>query len=255
MSVTLQAPPLSPTENGTAPLNGAYELDPDVIPNLDNIIVQDDTPVESVFIEKQHRLYTSPLYISWAGPGEGKGFLALANVGLFHTYGQPPLVPDAMLALDVVVDKDLQLKENRSYFVWIRGKVPDVVIEDVSDQRGGEADYKMRAYARVGVTFYVIHDPEHHLSKDDVRAFVLQRGRYVPTDPRWFPEVGLGLKLWTGVFEGAEGTWLRWCDKEGNVILTGEERLQATTQQLSKEEERSRRLEAQLRAAGVEPEK
>ena len=106
----------------------------------------------------------------------------------------------------------------------------------------------MRVYARMGVIFYVIHDPEHHLSNVTLRAFVLQRGRYVPTDPRWFPEVGLGLKLWTGVFEGAEGTWLRWCDKEGNVIPTGEERLQVM-------EERNRRLEAQLRAAGVVPEK
>jgi hypothetical protein len=31
----------------------------------------------------------------------------------------------------------------------------------------------------------------------------------------------LGLTLWNGVFEGIEGTWLRWCDR--NVIPTGAE--------------------------------
>ncbi len=33
--------------------------------------------------------------------GEGRTFLALANVGLFHELHEPPHVPDVMLSLDV----------------------------------------------------------------------------------------------------------------------------------------------------------
>ena len=73
-----------------------------------------------------------------------------------------------------------------------------------------------------------------------LRVLVLSRGKYESLDANWFPEVGLGLVLWTGTFEGQQQTWLRWCDREGRVIPTGVER--------------TARLAAQLRALGVEPE-
>ncbi|OZH55356.1 hypothetical protein AFK68_05150, partial [Hydrocoleum sp. CS-953] len=31
------------------------------------------------------------------------------------------------------------------------------------------------------------------------------------------------ITLWNGVFENLNGTWLRWCDADGNVIKTGAE--------------------------------
>src|SRR5438132_4410477 len=116
------------------------ELDPAVIPNLDDLVTEDGAPVDSLYMEKQYRLLTEPLYSSWAGPGEGHPFLMVAKVGWFHTSGQPPLVPDAMLSLDVTPAGDLHSKEGRSYFQWLVGKAPDVVIEIVSDRRGGEED-------------------------------------------------------------------------------------------------------------------
>ena len=63
--------------------------------------------------------------------GDRRPFVALANVGLFHTYKQPPLVPDVMLSLDVCRPKEVRLsqKEYNTYFVWVLGKVPDVVVE------------------------------------------------------------------------------------------------------------------------------
>jgi hypothetical protein len=221
-------------------------LDPEVIPNLDNLVTDDGAPVDNLFVEKQYRLLTEPLYSSWPGPGEGRSFLVMTDVGLFHTYRQPPLVPDALLSVDVAVG-DLRLKENRSYFLWLLGKPPDVVLEIISDTRGGEEDYKMRQYARIGVLYYVLFDPQDVLGRGVLRAFVLQRRSYEPTDPAWFPEVGLGLQLWTGAYEGQEQTWLRWCGQDGRVIPTGAERAAAA-------EERQRRLEAQLRALGAEPE-
>ncbi len=40
--------------------------------------------------------------------------------------------------------------------------------------------------------------------------------------------------------------WLRWYDQEGNLLLTGAERVEH-------ERQRAERLAAQLRALGVEP--
>jgi Uma2 family endonuclease len=211
------------------------------------VVTQDDTPVATLFEAKQRRLLTEPLYSSWAGPGKGIPFLALSNVGLFYSCREPPLVPDALLALGGGVGEDLHVKENHSYFVWLQGKAPDVVIEIISDRRGAEADIKLRVYARIGVPFYVIFDPQNLLEGGTLRAFGGKRDRFEPIEPRWLPELGLGLTLWEGLFARHRQTWLRWCDQNGRVIPTGSERAVEANEKLL-------RLEARLRALGVEPE-
>src|SRR5262249_39810840 len=133
----------------------------------------------------------------------------------------------------------LRTKEGRSYFQWLIGKPPDAVIEIVSDRRGGEEDFKMKAYARLRALFYIIYDPDNLLKGGVLRAFVLQRDQYEAVDTGWLPEIGLGLTLWQGTFEGQHQTWLRWCDQEGQVIPTGAERAE--------------KLAEQLRALGIEP--
>src|SRR5262249_678015 len=148
--------------------------------------------------EKHMRLLTEPLYSSWPGPGDDRPFVALANVGLFHTWKRPPLVPDVLLSLDVLQPSDLSQKENLSYFVWLRGKVPDVVCEIVSYREGGEDTDKLVDYARLRIPYYVIFDPDDELGGGILRAFELSGRTYKPISitPRiWLPEVGLGLTL------------------------------------------------------------
>jgi Uma2 family endonuclease len=211
------------------------------------LVIEDGKPVDNMFVERQYRLLTEPLYSSWTPPsGE---FLVLANVGLFYTHREPPLVPDVMLTLGVPAGRDLSRKENRSYFTWVIGKAPDVAIEIVSDLRGGEETDKMAAYARIGVTYYVIHDPQNRLHHGLLRAFSLREGAYQPIEPSRLEHVGLGLTFWEGEFQGQRYShWLRWCDRDGVVIPTGQERAE-------QEKQRAERLAAQLRALGVEPEK
>lgn len=222
-------------------------LDPADIPNLDNVVIEDGVPIENIFVEKQYRLLTEPLYSSWPGPGEGRPFVVMTNVGYFHTVNEPPLVPDCLLSLDVRPGKNLDRKENNSYFQWIFGKQPDVVIEIVSDKRGGEEDFKKDTYARLGVPFYVIYDPRDLLQGGVLRTWGLVRRRYAAVEPRWFAEIGLGLILWDGAYERWERTWLRWCDQAGRVIPTGAEQLSEATRKIE-------RLEAQLRDLGQKPE-
>jgi len=215
-----------------------------VRPCLDNIVTEDDTPVDNMFSEKQQRLLTEPLYSSW---NAGRPFIATANVGLFYTVRQPPLVPDALLSLDVEVSGDWLAKENRSYFIWEFGKAPEVVVEVVSNTEGGETTDKMRKYAQIGILYYAIYDPALAVQAEPLRVFVLRDKSYELCSPQWLPVVGLGLKLWQGRFENCETEWLRWCDRQGQVIPSGLER--ADQAQL-----RANRLAAQLRELGVSPE-
>ncbi len=215
-----------------------------VRPCLDNIVTEDDTPVDNMFSEKQQRLLTEPLYSSW---NAGRPFIATANVGLFYAVRQPPLVPDALLSLDVEVSGDWLAKENRSYFIWEFGKAPELVVEVVSNTEGGETTDKMRKYAQIGILYYAIYDPALAVQAEPLRVFVLRDKSYELCSPQWLPVVGLGLKLWQGRFENCETEWLRWCDRQGQVIPTGLER--ADQAQL-----RANRLAAQLRELGVSAE-
>jgi Uma2 family endonuclease len=226
------------------------------------MITEDNTPVDSIYAEKQQRLLPQVLYTSWRGPGEGRTFMALTNVGLFYSTEKPAIVPDHLLSLDRSPPSDPLPKSNRSYFIWKYGKPPELVIEVVSNLYGEEDGTKFRLYASIGVTYYVIWDVENQLAKGQLRAFTRRDGAYEPLPELWFPAIGLGLTIWHGVFEGWEADWLRWVDPEGNLLLTGEEQRQRAEQaaQLAEQEkqraeqekQRAERLAARLRELGIE---
>lgn len=209
----------------------------DEAPDINHLITEDDEPVGNLFSEKQQRLLVEPLYSSWKLE---QPFLAAANVGIFYAVRQPAIVPDMFLSLDVQAAEDLWPKENRSYFLWKFGKPPEVVVEIVSNTQGGESDKKFRRYARIGVWYYVIFDPQQLIQEEILHIYELSIGRYILKHDRQLTQVKLGLTLWEGEFEGQHAQWLRWCDLEGQMIPTGTERAE--------------RLAAQLRAMGVEPE-
>jgi hypothetical protein len=121
------------------------------------------------------------------------------------------------------------------------GKSPEVVIEMVSDSRGDEEVFKKNLYARMKVRHYAIYDPKHILSGDTLRTYELKRGKYRLGQAGPWEDVGLGLRLWTGMFEGVKDTWLRWCDASGEIIPTGEERAVKEEQRAAKAAERAAR--------------
>src|SRR5215210_5914374 len=95
---------------------------------IENIVTEDDEPVDNLFSAKQQRLLTRALYSSWTPPSRAthpasrRVFLADANVGVFYSPHHSPLVPDFFLSLDVQPHQDWYAKEHRSYFVWEFGK-------------------------------------------------------------------------------------------------------------------------------------
>jgi Uma2 family endonuclease len=215
-------------------------LPPELYPDVEHLVTEDDTPVDNIFSEKQQRLLTEPLYSSpeWA---QGGNYIALANVGVFYAIRQPPYVPDMLVSLGVELPEDLWPKGHRCYMVWEYGKPPDVIVEIVSNDEGDEDPGKIAGYAKIGVRYYVIYDPLRILSAQSLRGFELSATGYRPlSDLSFMPGMGLGLREWEGRYEDHTNTWLRWVDANGELVPTGAERAQ--------------RLAEQLRRLGIEPE-
>jgi Uma2 family endonuclease len=229
--------------------------------DVSHLVTEDDTPVDNIFSEREMDLLVDSLYASWRGPKDGKPFVAMANVALYYALRQQPLVPDVLISLDVQLPAEVWEKENRSYLIWEYGKPPDVVVEIVSNRKGQETGYKLAQYARLGIAYYIVHDPYRLLSDNLLRVYTLKETRYQESKKRWLADVGVGVTLWNGVYRGIEATWLRWQDEQENLLLTGEERAEVAEEraEVAEEraevaEERAERLAAQLRALGVEPE-
>ncbi len=237
---------------GNVPTLDAPSLETEPAIDYDALLTEDHKPVDRIYIEKLYRLLTHPLYASWPGPGEGRSFLVLVDVGWFYQHKTPAVVPDCLLSLDVTCPRNLHIKQGHSYYQWDMGKPPEVVIEAVSDRTGGEESVKKDLYARLGVPYYVVFDPEHLLSEETLRAYELVGRKYRLVDPGPWPGVGLGLRLWPGEFEGAEDTWLRWCDANGEIIPTGEERAKEAEERARQADERARQAEERLRELEAE---
>ena len=217
---------------------------PEVEIDYDALVTEDHKPVERILIEKLYRLLTHPLYANWPGPGDGRSFLMLANVGWFYQEKTPAVVPDCLLSLGVTCPPNLHVKQGHSYYSWAMGKPPDALIEAVSDKLGDEDGLKMELYARQGVPYYAIYDPDHYLSTETLRTYQLSGGSYQKVQPGPWSTLGLGLRLWDGVFEGHRETWLRWCDAKGEIIPTAEERTVLAEERIRSLEEELRRLKA-----------
>jgi hypothetical protein len=261
--------------------------------DISHLIIEDDTPVDNFQSAQQQRLLVEPLYSSEALP---RPFLADANVGLFYKLYGDPIVPDALLSLGVQRAEDYTARRNRSYFVWEFGKVPEVCIEIVSNQQGneltldrasqrqGKTQSKKDIYAQIGVRYYAVFDPLRQIQEADRMAGALLRvwsisplgyeeltpveGIVDPGQFVWLEGIGIGLGLWQGPFEETvPQIWLRWCDRQGQVIPTGAEgqtierqraeteRQRAETERQRAETERQRadQLAEKLRELGVNP--
>jgi Uma2 family endonuclease len=274
--------------------------------DISHLVIEDDTPVDNFQSELQQRLLVEPICSSRALPSP---FLAAANVGLFYKLKGDPVVPDMLLSLGVQRAEDFSERRYGSYFVWEFGKVPDVCVEIVSNQEGdelilsqksqqkGKIASKKEVYAQIGVPYYVVFDPLRQIQGQAemngalLRVWSISATGYTELTPSgvvsvgdcvWLEAVGLGLTLWAGPFEeDIPRLWLRWCDRDGQVIPTGaegqalerqraeQERQRADQEHQRAEQERQRadqehqraeqerqareRLEAYLRSQGIDP--
>lgn len=244
-----------------------------------HLVIEDDTPVDNFQSAQQQRLLIDALYSTQPIP---LPFIAEADVGVFYQLRGDPIVPDVLLSLGVQRAENFSMRENRTYFVWQFGKVPDVCVEIVSNQEGdeialspkgqrrGRTRSKKETYAQVGVPYYVVFDPLEQIQGDQGMAGALLRvwtiaptgyaeltppaGLRHPGEWVWLDGVGLGLTLWAGPYEEeTPRLWLRWCDRQGQIVPTGAEGQAVERQRADTERQRADRLAEKLRELGIDP--
>jgi Uma2 family endonuclease len=219
------------------------------IPDANQLVTEDDTPVDNFASAKQQRLLVSSLYSSL----QKQPFLAESNVGVYYTDLKPAIVPDVFLSLNVQVPQNWWEKQNRCYMVWRFGKPPEVAIEIVSNKIGDELGEKLRIYEHMRASYYIVYDPTNQLSQETLRIYELRGMRYYQTSETWLEQVGLGLTLWQGEFEARQDSWLRWCYQDGSILPTGDERASSAEQRASSAEQRAAQLAEKLREMGINP--
>ncbi len=220
---------------------------------LPDDFVLDDEPVDNINQPSLAAALTESLEINGKLPPNA---LATTNYGICATLNQKIVVkaPDWAYIPSIRVPRE-QVK--RSYTPQLQGDMPVIVMEFLSDTEGGEYSIKPTYppgkwffYERVlQVPNYVIFTP----NTGELEVYQLDdSGRYQLRDPDtnnlyWIAQMNLFLGQWQGTKENRTGYWLRWWNENGELLLWGMERSRHL-------EEKAKRLAAQLRAAGIEPE-
>lgn len=198
------------------------------LPTSDELPCSDDIPVDN---EDQNFIPNFLLFLLefiWANR---KDWFWGVDMGVYHTTGvspQVPIVPDGFLSLGV--DRRKGNTSRKSYLVWEENNIaPIFVLEIVSLTYGGEYDTKMRIYARLGVLYYVVYNPDywrrdqHH--SFEVYRLVNREYQLQIGEPFWMPEIGLGIGRTLTQTGGLQREVLSWYNEQGNRYLTPEEQL------------------------------
>jgi Uma2 family endonuclease len=168
--------------------------------------------------------------------------------------------PDWFLVLDVAPatsQADLRL----SYVMWQETVAPFLIVELLSPGTADEdlgntlraidrPPTKWQVYEQIlRVPYYVVFD--RYSSK--LRLFALSGSHYqempVANQRIWFDPLELGLGVWQGSYDGADGLWLRWYDRTDWVTTPAEwERDRAEQERDRAEQERDRAEQERDRA-------
>lgn len=160
--------------------------------------------------------------------------------------------PDFFVALDVPDDPT-----RLGWVVWEEnGRYPDIIIELLSDStERQDLGKKKELYEQVFKTKdYFVYHP---FKVESLQGWHLDSDRgYQAIEPNpqgwlWCQSLELWVGTWNGMVEDDSAVWLRFYDREGNVVLLPEE-----AQQQRADAERQARLNAvpQLRAMGLDAE-
>jgi Uma2 family endonuclease len=202
------------------------QVDRKYLPSSNELPDSDDTPVDN---EDQNWLPNVLLLLLkyiWA---ERTDWFFGVDMGVYHPTGlnhRFPVVPDGFLSLGV--ERRKGNKSRRSYVLWEENDIPPIlVLEVVAWTPGGEYEEKMAIYAKLGVLYYVIYNPEYW-KRDGHQPFEVYKlvdGGYQLQigEPYWFPEIGLGIGRCQEVSGAVQQEVLSWFDPQNNRYLRPEE--------------------------------
>ena len=171
--------------------------------------------------------------------------------GIYWTLTQPPEkgaeAPDWFYVANV--PPLLNGEYRRSYVLWKEKIVPLIAIEFVSGNGDEERDNtpppkagKFWVYEQaIKIPFYAIYE----VRKASVEVYQLIDGRYariLPNQRGHYAIAPMGVEL--GIQEKGSIPWLRWWDRDGNLLLTAEERVIVV--EAIAEQERNEKLQERL---------
>ena len=205
----------------------------EVLPNLYlpsslELPSSDDTPVDN---EDQNFIPNFLLFLLeniWA---ERQDWYFGVDMGVYYNPEKPvpPIVPDAFLSLGVQRRKP---QGRLSYVFWEEENVtPSFVLEMVSHKHGSEYENKVTTYAKIGVLYYLIYNPNHwkRHKREPFEIYKLIGGNYQRQsgEPYFMPEIGLGIGRTSKIIRGINREVLYWHDAAGNRYKDAEEQLSA----------------------------
>jgi Uma2 family endonuclease len=221
-----------------------------------NLVFDDGDPLET----NRHRIAMNVLIDSaLVALQEREDFFVGGNMFVYYSRSQAMnrdfRGPDFFVALEVDGKR-----ERQGWVIWEEeGRYPDVIIELMSPSTAKvDKGIKKALYERTFHTAdYYIYDP---FDRDSLLGWHLdEKQRYQPLEPNesgwlWCET----LELWLGTWEGSirreppDGTcqWLRFYDRQGNLVLLPEEAERLRAQQ---ESQRAERLAERLRELGEDP--
>ncbi len=226
------------------------------LPSTADLPCSDDTPVDN---EDQNLLPNLLLLLLSSIWAERMDWYFGVDMAVYHTTGispRVPVVPDGFLSLGV--ERKKGGKSRYSYATWEENNiVPIFVLEMVSHTPREEYDNKLAIYAKLGVLYYLVYNPEFW-QRDQHQPFELYRlenGAYQLQigEPYWMPEVGLGIGRYRGRVGGLAQEILTWYDEQGNRYLSAEERAEQERSRAEREQRHRETLEAYLRSQGIDP--
>ncbi|NJL65464.1 MAG: Uma2 family endonuclease [Methylacidiphilales bacterium] len=204
-------------------------------PSSEELPDSDDTPVDNELQDLIPSLLKAVLAMAWS---ERMDWFFGVDMGVYYDPNLPAIVPDGFLSLGVerYWDENLRL----SYAIWEEEQVPILALEVVSQTYRGEYSTKKNEYAKLEVLYYVVYNPSRR-RKARLEVYKLVNGEYqlLLGNPIWLPEIGLGIGIERGIYQGITREWLYWYKEDGKRLLTPEERAD--------------KLAEKLRSLGVDP--
>ncbi|MDF5716987.1 MAG: Uma2 family endonuclease [Rhizonema sp. NSF051] len=197
-------------------------------PSSEELPDSDDTPVDNELQDLIPSLLKAVLAMAWA---DRMDWFFGVDMGVYYDPDQPPIVPDGFLSLGVerFFDENLRL----SYVIWEEEQVPKLVLEIVSQIYRGEYSTKKDEYAKLGVLYYVVYNPtRRHKPRLEIYQLVNSIYELQQGNPVWFPEIGLGIGMERGKYQGITLEWLYWYNQQGKRLLTPEERAHLLAERL-----------------------
>ena len=196
-------------------------IEPDLqLPTSEELPCSDDTPVDN---ENQNTIPNWLIAILEQIWGQRQDWFFGVDMGIYDREAQekrsPAIIPDGFLSIGVQRHKR-EGKGRLSYVLQEENEiVPLVAFELVSKTYGQEYGKKLRKYAKLGVKYYIIYNPEYSQrdKHEPFEVYQLVRGRYQrrQKEPFWLPEIELGIGRVQGEVGGIRREWLAWYDETG----------------------------------------